>query len=372
MRVTRRALLDAAKRGDIAVLCAFFSQPETMRAAEATESRVADALAALPPRDRRRAHYRVSIDDPDAWFQNPDTGNSLADELYDETGHLAVIEWLLSAAQLQTALPETTRFLLSSALLSAATMREIEVVETILSSAFFRNRIIVATPEIYNQLLKAATMSGAMIRLVVSHGVDINAPIEPDGWARTSSAVGLASLLCVNTVEDMVKEGASTLLSEPLDVSLIERCEPGDLTTLHRLGFDLNQVGRDLEHGLLHELMMESNRTLTEELLRIGTIDIDIRDANERTPLMVAARGAQWEYEDDYVQKSSDTRAVANVKLLLESGADVNAQDEDGNTVLHIAAQLGLHETTQWLLRSGADPSITNHVGDTYVDVPSL
>ena len=48
---------------------------------------------------------------------------------------------------------------------------------------------------------------------------------------------------------------------------------------------------------------------------------MDIRTVNESTPLMLAAHEGNLEI----------------VKLLVTEGADINAQDDDGNTSLHFA-----------------------------------
>ncbi|GLE00926.1 hypothetical protein PINS_up009723 [Pythium insidiosum] len=322
-----------------------------MRAAKRAETQVAAAIAGNP---RVQHHVPAPVDD-DAWFWDPDSRASLVAVLYDKPGYLPFIAWLLSETTLHAALPETVRFLLSSALLSAATMGSAEVVETILSSAFFRERIVVATPAVYSQLLQAASLNDTLLRLVVAHGVDVNAPVAPDGWAQESRAVMWAALVCVDNVEDLVREGAFTVLEEPLPVTLLERCEPGDVSTLHRLGFDLNQVGLDPAHGLLHEAMLESNVALAEEILRLGTTDVDLRDASGRTPLMIAAQGTEWEWEesseDGYVAKSCGSRAAKNVALLLEWSPDIHASDADGCTALDHALQLG-HTEAADLLRN--------------------
>ena len=46
---------------------------------------------------------------------------------------------------------------------------------------------------------------------------------------------------------------------------------------------------------------------------------------------------------------------LAEVKLLLDAGADVNAMDNDGETPLHIASYKGYIEITKLLLDRGAD-----------------
>lgn len=46
--------------------------------------------------------------------------------------------------------------------------------------------------------------------------------------------------------------------------------------------------------------------------------------------------------------------------LLHQVGADVNAATSDGNTVLHIAAYEGYADAIEFLLSSGANPSLRN------------
>jgi ankyrin repeat protein len=53
--------------------------------------------------------------------------------------------------------------------------------------------------------------------------------------------------------------------------------------------------------------------------------------------------------------------------LLLSRGADINARDEDGRTPLMVAADVGSPAAT-FLLRRGADPSIKDKKGETALD----
>lgn len=60
---------------------------------------------------------------------------------------------------------------------------------------------------------------------------------------------------------------------------------------------------------------------------------------------------------------------LASVKLLVESGADVNARIEverdRGASALLIASQQGFEEIVKYLLESGADPNVVDADGDT-------
>jgi ankyrin repeat protein len=50
--------------------------------------------------------------------------------------------------------------------------------------------------------------------------------------------------------------------------------------------------------------------------------------------------------------------------MLLDAGADVNIQDEDGYTALHVSAFNNRIEITQVLIDAGADKSIPNNDGE--------
>ncbi|WP_339046399.1 ankyrin repeat domain-containing protein [Candidatus Mesenet endosymbiont of Agriotes lineatus] len=53
------------------------------------------------------------------------------------------------------------------------------------------------------------------------------------------------------------------------------------------------------------------------------------------------------------------------VRLLIEKGADVNAQGECGNTPLHLAAKNGHTDVAQFLIGNGADVSAQDEYGNT-------
>lgn len=73
------------------------------------------------------------------------------------------------------------------------------------------------------------------------------------------------------------------------------------------------------------------------------------RNATANQPLHAAVAGKRHEL----------------VQLLLDAGAEVNAQDGDGWTPLNLAAHEGAAETVALLLARGADPSIANRAGQT-------
>lgn len=81
--------------------------------------------------------------------------------------------------------------------------------------------------------------------------------------------------------------------------------------------------------------------------------DVNAGDKDERTALMFAAR-----YGD-----------ADRVRLLIDAGADVNARDGDGRTALMRAAQRGRLENVEILVQSGASITAPCRDGKTALDM---
>ena len=62
---------------------------------------------------------------------------------------------------------------------------------------------------------------------------------------------------------------------------------------------------------------------------------------------------------------ASDKEIAAQVKRLIEAGADVNARNDDDDTMLILAATEGKLETVKVLLENHADPNLKGHNDDT-------
>ena len=89
-------------------------------------------------------------------------------------------------------------------------------------------------------------------------------------------------------------------------------------------------------------------------------------DREGRTPLLLAA-GAQVERTTRVVggRKNTlqDTEDPRSAEALLRHGADVRAQDHNGNTCLHQACAWGNLKTARVLVQAGADPLHQNNQG---------
>ena len=64
--------------------------------------------------------------------------------------------------------------------------------------------------------------------------------------------------------------------------------------------------------------------------------------------------------------------ALRIIRLLVDHGADINAQSDSGNTALHDAAAYMTHEIIEYLVKSGADPSVKNLDGKCPLDISKM
>jgi ankyrin repeat protein len=105
-----------------------------------------------------------------------------------------------------------------------------------------------------------------------------------------------------------------------------------------------------------------------------------VNDSSGRAPIPVGGPGipplqaaAGWGYGDGFAgnaHRFAPTGMMAAVKYLVEEiGADVNAEDYDGNTALHQAAARGDVEMILYLVSKGADPRIINRDGQSTADM---
>jgi len=74
--------------------------------------------------------------------------------------------------------------------------------------------------------------------------------------------------------------------------------------------------------------------------------------------------------EDLYpIHWAADRGNADMVQILLKYGADVNAQDDEGQTALHYACSIGYESVIQILLKSSADKAISDNEGLKPLDV---
>ena len=120
----------------------------------------------------------------------------------------------------------------------------------------------------------------------------------------------------------------------------------------------------------LYRAMRAMDLTLVRLLLDEGANpSVGIRDGS--TPLMQAAgMGARRVASDeDVVEKAGTADPLDAVKMFVEAGVDLDAQNDVGNTALHYAAQTGAARIVEFLASKGAKLDIQNFQGKTPLDL---
>lgn len=277
----------------------------------------------------------------------------------------------------------------------------------IASSGLILATIAVFTIQKYNatkkleaniQLLKAAEKGNLpQIKDALAKGADINA-VNENKWTALMYAIQWDNL---NLAQFLLSQGANPNLkdmyeatplmitcmsarSEPMIKLLVESgadvnaknmynwtplhfCADGgtgesfvrNIKLLLDKGADINALTDTGETPLLKAVHFPSNLEIVTLLLKRGA------DVNRQS------------YPDSFGYAPLHDAAIYSshdmVKLLLDNGANVNAQAtgklDKGDTVLHRAAYVGDESLAKLLLSKGADPLIKNALGETPYDI---
>ncbi|MDH6169123.1 ankyrin repeat protein [Variovorax boronicumulans] len=151
--------------------------------------------------------------------------------------------------------------------------------------------------------------------------------------------------------------------------------------TLLNRGFDPNTLDEHGQTGLMIALREPSPKVI-QVLLESPQLNVDLANAKDETPLMLAAIKGQQDLvtqllkRDAAVNKTGWTPLhyaatsgqLTIMKVLLDNYAFIDAQSPNGTTPLMMAAMYGSGEAVKLLLAEGADTTMKNQLGMTAVD----
>ena len=166
--------------------------------------------------------------------------------------------------------------------------------------------------------------------------------------------------------------------------SAIQRDDARALTALLQRGFDPNTRDAKGQPGLLLAVREPAPNAL-RVLLNAKNIQVEARNSQDESPLMMAAIRGQLDIARQLIDKDADVNkpgwaplhyavsstqgdALAVAKLLLDNSAYVDAASPNGTTPLMMAAMYGPPEAVKLLLEESADPSLKNQLGLTAID----
>jgi ankyrin repeat protein len=153
------------------------------------------------------------------------------------------------------------------------------------------------------------------------------------------------------------------------------------IAALLNRGFDPNTRDEQGQTGLLIA-MREPSPKVIQVLLDSPKTDVELRNAKDESPLMLAALKGQQDLVTRLIARDADVNKpgwtplhyaatgghVAIMKQLLENYAFIDAQSPNGSTPLMMAAMYGSSAAVQLLLDEGADTAMKNQLGMTALD----
>jgi ankyrin repeat protein len=173
-------------------------------------------------------------------------------------------------------------------------------------------------------------------------------PAAPLYYAALCGFHVLVQHLITNHSQDVNADGGYYM--RPLVAALAgEHFETADL--LRHNGADLRVKG-DNGRNPLHSAAYSGNLEVVRKLIEYDPAAVDARTEFWTTPLLWASEGLN--IEDGSI-----------LRLLLERGADINAQNRIGRTPLYVASKGGVLEAVRLLLEHGADVEVKDNYGKT-------
>ncbi|TFZ00896.1 ankyrin repeat domain-containing protein [Ramlibacter henchirensis] len=153
------------------------------------------------------------------------------------------------------------------------------------------------------------------------------------------------------------------------------------ITQLLQRGFDPNTPSPDGQHGL-YLALREGSLKAAQALIDWPKTNVEARNANDESPLMIAALKGHMAMVKKLVERDADINKpgwaplhyaatgghLEIMEFLLEHHAFIDAESPNGTTPLMMAAHYGTTAAVKLLLEAGADTAMKNKLGMTAID----
>lgn len=224
-----------------------------------------------------------------------------------------------------------------------------------------------------------------LARTLIDHGCDVNAAgTQPIGgnsyWLKMDGVTPLALACRCGSVEI-----AKMLLEAGADETARDARGDAPIFSLLRYPFNFFQ------HSRFHDPIFSRKAEILSMLQQLELTDakgytplmrslcdspdfFDKASAYDNLPITLALleRGADIEHTGNDGKRAMHlaVRGIGDVeKKLVKAGAELNVQDNEGNTPLLIACRWCNEKTVRYLLKAGADFTLRNSKGETAMDI---
>lgn len=237
------------------------------------------------------------------------------------------------------------------------------------------------SPLMYAAMLNHMRLTHAMIE----NGADVNvqgtSPVGGNSYWLKMDGVTPLALACRHGNVEITK----MLLEAGADETLCDAKGNPPIFSLIRYPFRFFQQ-RQFNHPIFdrkckilsmlkeYELTDSAGYTVLLRSLTDSRDTFDKADAYDNLPitLKLIECGANIEAAGNDGRRALHLAVLAigdADKALIKAGAELNIQDNDGNTPLLLACRHSGEKTVRYLIRSGADASIQNNKGETAMDI---
>ncbi|MCM1305591.1 MAG: ankyrin repeat domain-containing protein [Butyrivibrio sp.] len=204
-----------------------------------------------------------------------------------------------------------------------------------------------------------------MLRVMIEKGVDVNLAQDEPGEAGNTplhlaceNGNGEAAALLISSGGDDTIRNVKG--ETPAHLAMKKRKFGGDMRSEERTAVleALEHIDIPGNNGrtplmMLPELDLNMQIDVLPVLLEKGA-DVNRADDGGNTPLLLTAQKRSYK---------------GLIKELFRAGADVNAENREGNTALHGALRYGDQESAIFLIKKGADYNHANNAGVTPVQI---
>jgi quinoprotein dehydrogenase-associated probable ABC transporter substrate-binding protein len=206
------------------------------------------------------------------------------------------------------------------------------------------------------------------VKFLIGKGADVNKQ-DSQGWTPLANA---ARQRKDKIAEILLENGANPNLSSDGTTPLIAAVMRDSVPTIDVLlkhGAKIEEPGPE-GYRPLSMAIADSRYDAAKALIEHGA-DINAASGEDGlTPLIVAA--AQTGPAEGARFVPGSTRPIDIAKMLVDGGANVNAQAKNGMTALMVAATHNSPPMIGLLMDAGADPDLKNSLGQTATDVAKI